>query len=72
MRRVRGRPVTPIAAGGTLCYRLGPHGIHTLRYMIPQMGRGVAQAARGPRALETVAQEDFVVTFASATSGARF
>jgi len=30
------------------------------------------RAARGPRALETLAQEDFVVTFASATSGARF
>jgi hypothetical protein len=26
MRHVRGRPVTPIAADGTLCHRFSPHG----------------------------------------------
>jgi protein-tyrosine phosphatase len=30
------------------------------------------RAARGPRALETIAQEEFVVMFAAATSGVRF
>ena len=31
----------------------------------------IAAVRRGPRALETIAQEDFVVMFASAISGAR-
>ena len=37
----------------------------------PEAAIAAVRAARGPRALETIAQEDFVVMFASAISGAR-
>ena len=37
----------------------------------PNAAIAAVRAARGPRALETVAQEDFVVTFASAMRGRR-
>jgi protein-tyrosine phosphatase len=39
--------------------------------MPPDTAIAAVRAARGPRALETVAQEDFVVTFASAMRGRR-
>jgi nicotinamidase-related amidase len=39
--------------------------------MPPDAAIDAVRAARGPRALETVAQEDFVVTFASAMRGRR-
>jgi protein-tyrosine phosphatase len=35
--------------------------------MSPEAAIAALRAARGPRALETIAQENFVVTFASAT-----
>jgi nicotinamidase-related amidase/aminoglycoside phosphotransferase (APT) family kinase protein len=38
--------------------------------MSPSAAIAAVRAARGPRALETIAQEDFVVTFASAMRGA--
>ena len=38
----------------------------------PEAAIAAVRAARGPRALETIAQEDFVVMFASAISGARW
>jgi ADP-ribosyl-[dinitrogen reductase] hydrolase len=37
----------------------------------PEAAIAAVRAARGPRALETIAQENFVVTFASATRGRR-
>jgi protein-tyrosine phosphatase/nicotinamidase-related amidase/aminoglycoside phosphotransferase (APT) family kinase protein len=39
--------------------------------MSPDAATAAVRTARGPRALETVAQEDFVVTFASAIRGYR-
>jgi protein-tyrosine phosphatase len=39
--------------------------------MSPDAAIAAVRAARGPRAIETIAQEDFVVMFASATAGAR-
>ena len=38
----------------------------------PDAAIAAVRSARGPCALETIAQEDFVVTFASATSRTRF
>ena len=37
----------------------------------PAAAIAAVRAARGPRALETIAQENFVVTFASAERGRR-
>jgi hypothetical protein len=39
--------------------------------MAPDAAIAAVRAARGARAIETIAQEDFIVTFAAATSGAR-
>jgi len=39
--------------------------------MSPEAAIAAVRTARGPRALETIAQEDFVVTFASATQRRR-
>ena len=39
--------------------------------MSPGAAIAAVRVTRGPRALETIAQEDFVVTFASAVRGHR-
>ncbi len=68
----RGEAVVVTSMGG-----LGRSGTVAACYLVaagtsPEAAIAAVRAARGPRALETIAQEDFVVTFASATSGTRF
>ena len=67
----RGEAVVVTCMGG-----LGRSGTVAACYLVaagtpPDAAIAAVRAARGPRALETIAQEDFVVTFASAMPGRR-